>query len=200
MAETIDFWFSVGSTYTYLSVMRLQESEAESGLAFRWRPFSVRALMMEQDNVPFRGKPIKTAYMWRDIERRAAMYGIPARLPAPWPLTEFDLANKVAVLARAEGWCEDYVRHTYRRWFEHGEEPGLELHLSDALREIGQDPRRVLDAAGGDAVARAYAEATDEARGLSLFGSPSFVVDGEVFWGDDRLEDAIGWAKKGNPA
>ncbi|TIT86612.1 MAG: 2-hydroxychromene-2-carboxylate isomerase, partial [Mesorhizobium sp.] len=70
----IDFWFSIGSTYTYLSVMRLAEVAAETGIEFRWRPFNVRAIMIEMDNIPFAKKPAKAAYMWRDIERRAAMY------------------------------------------------------------------------------------------------------------------------------
>jgi 2-hydroxychromene-2-carboxylate isomerase len=72
--DPIQFWFSIGSTYTYLSVARLPAIEAASGLSFEWRPFSVRAIMIEQNNIPFRNKPIKAAYMWRDIERRAAKY------------------------------------------------------------------------------------------------------------------------------
>jgi len=114
----IDFWFSIGSTYTYLSVMRLAEVEQTSGIAFRWQPFSVRQIMIEMDNIPFRTKPLKAAYMWRDIERRAAMYGLPARVPAPYPLAQWDVANRVAVLGAAEGWVADYARATYRRWFQ----------------------------------------------------------------------------------
>ncbi len=194
---SIDFWFSVGSTYTYLTVMRLDDVARQSGVEFRWHPFSVRVLMVEQSNIPFRGKPIKLAYMWRDIERRAAMYGFPARVPAPYPLTEFDLANQIAVLAAQEGWCKEYVQESYRGWFQDGLEAGLEPHLSEILRHIGQMPDRVIEAAQSERVAKAYKEATDEARRLNVFGSPSFVVDGEVFWGDDRLEDAVKWSKRG---
>ncbi len=68
----IDFWFSIGSTYTYLTVMRLHNVEQESGMRFNWRPFSVRVLMQEMNNIPFKGKPAKEQYMWRDLERRAA--------------------------------------------------------------------------------------------------------------------------------
>ena len=88
----IDFWVSIGSTYSYLSVMRLRVVEEESGVAFRWRPFSVRAIMIEQKN-SLRGQAVKLAYMWRDIERRARSRGLEPRLPAPYPLAEFDLAN-----------------------------------------------------------------------------------------------------------
>jgi len=192
---TIDFWVSVGSTYSYLTVMRIDALEKDRNIKFRWRPFSVRSIMVEQNNIPFKGKPIKMAYMWRDIERRAKMYGIPARLPAPYPLNEFDLANRVAVVGEQEGWCKNYIQATYRRWFKDGQEAGSEPNLSESLREIGEDPNRVIKEAGTDAVGALYEAVTQEAKTLGVFGSPSFVVNGEVFWGDDRLEDAINWCK-----
>lgn len=193
MAE-IDFWFSIGSTYTYLTVMRLTEVERTAKRAFRWRPFNVRHVMIEQNNIPFRGKPVKTAYMWRDIERRALRYGLAPALPAPYPLSGLLLANQVATLGAKEGWVEPYTRATYRRWFESGEPSGEEPNISGTLREIGEDAERVLALAQSEQIERTLAEATDEAMRIGVFGSPTFVVDGEVFWGDDRLEDAILWA------
>ena len=196
----IDFWFSMGSTYTYLTVMRLAEVERNTSIEFRWRPFSVRQIMIEQDNIPFRAKPVKAAYMWRDIERRAAMYGFPARVPAPYPLAGWDRANRVAVLAATEGWVEDYARATYRRWFQEGLEPGSEPNLSDSLREIGQDPSRVTVQAATPEIGVAYEAATSTARDLGIFGSPTFQVGRELFWGDDRLDDAIAWHRRGTLA
>ena len=67
----IEFWYAIGSTYSYLSVMRLTALAEETGIAFDWRPFNVRAIMIEQDNIPFATKPARAAHMWRDIERRA---------------------------------------------------------------------------------------------------------------------------------
>ena len=196
-AGPIDFWTSVGSTYNYLTVMRLAAVELETGVPFEWRPFSVRAIMIEQDNIPFSTKPIKAAYMWRDIERRAQLYGLPITVPAPYPLKEFDLANRVAIVGREEGWCRDYVVTTYRRWFQDGEEAGSEPNLSATLEEIGQDPARVIAAANSADAEAAYAAATEEAKALGVFGAPTFAVDGELFWGDDRLEDAIAWRRDG---
>lgn len=193
MDQPIDFWFSIGSTYTYLSVMRLAEVQRASGVRFNWRPFNVRTIMMEQNNRPFVGKPVKTAYMWRDIERRAERYGLPIRVPAPYPLQEMELANRVAALGAREGWCADYTVATYRRWFQQGLEPGSEPNLSDSLREIGQDPGRVLALARSSDIGDALTAAVDTARALNVFGSPSFIVGDEVFWGDDRLDDALHW-------
>jgi 2-hydroxychromene-2-carboxylate isomerase len=82
----IDFWYSIGSTYSYLTVMRLPKLAQEYGVNVRWRPFNVRDVMVEQNNVPFSNKPIKSAYMWRDIERRAASYGLCPKIPATYPL------------------------------------------------------------------------------------------------------------------
>lgn len=195
--DAIDFWFSTGSTYTYLTVSRLEQVAAKEGVRFNWRPFSVRQIMREQNNTPFATKPVKMAYMWRDIERRAAMYGLGVKVPAPYPLQEFDLANRLAVLGLAEGWGKPYIVASYRRWFVDGLEPGLEPNLSASLAEAGQRTARSVERAGGDDVVELYEAATAEARRLGVFGSPSFAVRGEVFWGDDRLDDAIAWFRHG---
>jgi 2-hydroxychromene-2-carboxylate isomerase len=153
--------------------------------------------MREMNNVPFATKPIKLAYMWRDVERRASRYGLAIKVPAPYPLKEFDRANRVGIVGQTEGWCADYVRATYHRWFVLGEEAGSEPNLSASLTEIGQDPARVIPLAGSEAIERAYEAATEEARLLKIFGAPTFVTRGELFWGDDRLDDAIAWHTHG---
>ena len=191
----IDFWYSIGSTYTYLSVMRLAEVARTTGVSFNWRPFNVRHIMIEQNNIPFKDKPVKTAYMWRDIERRAHRYGLMPKLPAPYPLPGLVLANQIAVLGATEGWADGYTRAAYRRWFEGGQPAGEETNIYGSLREIGQNPDQVMEAAMAPPMVKALAEATDEAMALGVFGSPTFVVAGEVFWGDDRLEDAVLWAR-----
>ena len=195
--KAIDFWFSTGSTYTYLTVSRLPAFAEAHGVRINWRPFSVRAIMREQNNIPFVGKPVKTAYMWRDIERRAAMYGLQAKVPVPYPLKEFDLTHRLAILGLAEGWGVAYLQASYRRWFVDGQEPGLEPNLSQSLAEAGQDAQRCVERSGGDDVGELYDAATAEAKALGIFGSPTFAVDGELFWGDDRLDDALKWFRNG---
>ena len=192
----IDFWYSIGSSYSYLSVMRLSEIQRGSRIAFRWRPFNVRHVMVAQNNIPFKDKPVKAAYMWRDIERRAQRYGLSPVVPAPYPLSGLILANQVATLGVEEGWVQDYTRVAYRRWFENGEPAGEEPNISASLKDIGCDPGQVLAAAQSERIEKELAGATDEAMELGVFGSPTFVVDGEVFWGDDRLEDAVLWADR----
>jgi len=194
--STIDFWFWVGSTYTYLTVSRLEKIAVRE--VFNWRPFSVRAIMREQNNIPFVGKPVKTAYMWRDIERRAAMYGLAAKVPVPYPLKEFDLAHRLALAGLADGWGKAYIVASYRRWFIDGQEPGLEPNLSASLSEAGQETKRALERAAGGEIGKLYDDDTAEARRLGIFGSPTFVAGGELFWGDDRLDDAVRWVRSGS--
>jgi 2-hydroxychromene-2-carboxylate isomerase len=193
VSNQIDFWFTMGSTYSFLSVMRIGDVEKSTGVTFRWRPFHLLVILQEMKNVPFADKPAKCAYMWRDIERRAAKYGIITQLPAPYPAKQSIAANLVATVGMREGWGPDFVRSAYRRWFQQGQETGSEPNLSESLREIGQNPARVLALSNSEDIRTALNAETDTARELGIFGSPTFAVDRELFWGDDRLEDAISW-------
>ena len=199
-ADHIDFWFTMGSTYSYLSVMRLTELQQSSGVQFRWRPFHLLNILQEMKHVPFADKPAKLAYMWRDIDRRAAMYGIPVSLPAPYPAKNSIRANLVAIVGMRQGWGVDFVKAAYRRWFQLGQETGSEPNISESLREIGQEPLSVLAQADADETKASLAAEPHAAKDLGIFGSPTFSVGGELFWGDDRLEDAVSWYRSGRVA
>jgi 2-hydroxychromene-2-carboxylate isomerase len=193
----IEFWFTMGSTYSYLSVMRLNEVEHTHNISFRWRPFHLLLILQEMKHVPFADKPAKLQYMWRDIERRAVMYGIPVSLPPPYPARQSVVANLVAIVGMREGWGADFVRAAYRRWLQRGQETGSEPNVSSSLRDIGQDPGRVLAAANASETNDVLLAETRTAKQLGIFGSPTFAVGPEIFWGDDRLEDAISWYRHG---
>ena len=195
--SNIDFYFSIGSTYTYLSVTRILDVEKKHGVKFNWKPFSVRIIMNEMNNHPFPDdKKSKVDYMWRDIERRAEGYGFSAKTPVPYPLTQFDLANKLAILGLKEGWGVDYVRLTYKRWFQENKEPAVEPNISEICSELKLDKDKVILNANSEKIEKEFLANTDSARNNKVFGSPSFIVNNEIFWGDDRMEDAINWSKK----
>ena len=195
--KEIDFYFSIGSTYTYLTITRILDVEKKYSVKFNWMPFSVRAIMKEMNNIPFpKEKVNKVNYMWRDIERRAKGYGFFAKTPVPYPLTQFDLANKLAILGLEEGWGVDYVRLTYKRWFQEGKEPAVDPNISEICNELNIDKNKVIEKANSDKIEKKYLANTENARNNKVFGSPSFIVSNEIFWGDDRMEDAITWSKK----
>ncbi len=195
--SNIDFYFSIGSTYTYLTVTRILDVEKKHQVKFNWIPFSVRAIMKEMNNIPFPpDKKNKVNYMWRDIERRAEGYGFFAKTPVPYPLTQFDLANKLAIVGLKEGWGVDYVRLTYKRWFQEGKEPAVETNISEICNELKIDKDKAIEKANTEELEKEYLKNTDSARKNKVFGSPSFIVKNEIFWGDDRMEDSISWSKK----
>ena len=191
----IDFWFSIGSTYTFLSVNRISDVAKKENIKFNWKPFSVRKIMMDMDNIPFTppSKKIKSNYMWRDIERRAKFYGFEAKVPAPYPLKEFDLANQLAILGMNKGWGVEYVISTYKRWFQEGKEPATEPNLNEIFEELNLNKEAILKEVKSLEIENQYIQNTEIAYNSGVFGSPTFIYNGEVFWGDDRLEDCIKW-------
>lgn len=191
----LDFFLSYGSTYSYLAVMRLPRLAEAAGVEVVWRPFSLVDLLTEAGLAegPFTPFPNKLAYMWRDLERRARKYGLPfaSRPDYPWPYKE---AGLIAILAQQEGWVVPFSQHVYRAAFGHGAVLGAPETLQAAIRAAGQDPARVMDAVTSDDIGELWAANTKSARENRIFGAPSFVVEDELFWGDDRIEDALDWA------
>ena len=193
----VDFFFSIGSTYTYLSVTRILDIEKKHQIKFNWKPFSVREIMKEMNNIPFpKDKINKVNYMWRDIERRAEGYGFFAKTPVPYPLSEFDLANQIAILGIEKEWGVNFVIQTYKKWFQEKKEPAIEPSISEVCEELGLIKNDIINDAQTEIVKNKYRQNTNLAREYKIFGSPSFVVNNELFWGDDRMEDAIKWSLK----
>jgi 2-hydroxychromene-2-carboxylate isomerase len=194
----IDFFYFFGSCYAYLSVMRIDKLAAEAGVEVRWRPFSVRDLMTEK-GYSLRTQPTKMTYIFRDVERRARLHGIPFEKPPIWPTDPDQLANRVGIVAFYQGWGREYTLTSFEKWFE-----GQALGADDSLRTIihshGKDPDEVISLANSSETRAQYDRETDAARQLGVFGSPTFVVGQEIFWGDDRLEEALAWAKGIHPA
>jgi glyoxylase-like metal-dependent hydrolase (beta-lactamase superfamily II) len=126
-----------GQYLFYLSAMRLPDVVRASGVTFRWRSFSLRTILQEMRCIPFADKPAKFAYIWRDIERRAAICGLSVGVPAPYLLKE----TYSPTGSRSEGGMgQEFVRAAYRRWFLLGEESGSEPNVSESLREVPPPP------------------------------------------------------------
>ena len=193
MSKTITAWFSIGSTYTFLTALRIRNFTKQNNLKIEIKPISIRQIMKEMDNIPFPpSKKSKVDYMWRDIERRAEFYDLPKpRLPAPYPLKEFDRANQVGILLNYQGKYLEYFEETYRVWFLEGLEAGSEENLRKCLSKMSLHFDEIVTRANDAEVIAAYEANTSEAHQLGIFGAPSFTIGNEIFWGDDRLEDAV---------
>lgn len=194
----LEFFLSYGSTYTYLAVMRLPALAEDTGVEVVWRPFSLADLLSEVGlpEGPFSPFPNKMRYMWRDLERRALKHGLPfdVRPDYPWPYIE---AGRIGILAQEEGWVVPFSQHVYRAAFAQGHVLGARETLAAGIEAAGQKPARVFEAIASPALVEAWTANTEAARRHGIFGVPSFVVAGELFWGDDRIEDALDWARGG---
>lgn len=195
----VDFFYFFGSGYAYLSVLRIADLAAQEGVTVNWRPFNVRPLMKE-NNVMLRDEAQKVRYLWRDIERRAAQHRLPFVKPPLWPTEPDLLASRVAMVAAEEGWVEPYTVESFRVWYLEGLPLGTEESLGTILPRVGQEVGRVLAKAAEPAASARLEAETEAARKLGAFGSPTFAVGEELFWGDDRLEEAVAWAAGRHPA
>jgi 2-hydroxychromene-2-carboxylate isomerase len=192
----IEAWIEYASTYSYLTVARIGRLADAAGVAIDWQPFWLAPVRERQTlGPPFPDGSAKTAYMWRDLERRAAELGLPWRRPEQYPVNSLVTA-RVALVAAREGWCRAFTEEAFRLHWTEGVLIGTDDNLRRSLAHCGRDPQAVLAAAQSAEGKEALKQQTDRAVERGIFGAPSFVVGGELFWGDDRLEQAIAWAAR----
>lgn len=192
MPSPIEFWFEFGSNYSYLSAMRIEQAARAARVPLLWRPFLLGPVFRELgwESSPFLVQREKGEYVWRDMARRAAKYGLPFRRPSVFPRRAL-LPMRVALLAAREAWMGEYCRRIMRIGWADDREIDDPAPVLEALAGLAPDPRALVARAGLDAAKAALREQTLEARRRGIFGAPSFIVDGELFWGDDRLDDAL---------
>jgi 2-hydroxychromene-2-carboxylate isomerase len=192
---SVQFWYEFASTYSYPAAARIEDLARSRGLSVNWRPFLLGAILAQMGvkDSPFNLYPAKGRYMWRDIARICRDLGLPLNRPTPFPQRSLLAARTAWALAPAARGA--FSRAVYRAQFAQGlpiDEPRV---IADILVEQGHAPEAVLaDAASPEGKAR-LREATEDAARRGLFGAPSIVTgDGELFWGNDRLEQALDWA------
>ena len=194
---TLDFFYDLASTYSYIAAMRIGPLAEAAGVTVRWRPFLLGPIFKAQgyDTSPFNIHQTKGRNMVRDCERQCAALGVPFRLPQPFPQASL-LAARVALVGLGEDWGEDFSRAVYRAEFAEGRRIDDTSVIADIVGSLGHDGAAALERAQSAEIKNALRSATHEAEQLGIFGAPSFVTAGELFWGNDRLEQALAWAKR----
>ncbi len=191
----LDFWFEFASTYSYPAAMRCEALAEAAGVRLRWRPFLLGPIFSAQGwlTSPFNLFPAKGRYMWRDLERICAQRKLPFHKPQTFPQNSLFCAR--LALAVPEDMRPDFSRAVYLAEFAEGKLISDERTLDDILASLGLSATEMREKANSEHVRGKLREETEIARKLGLFGAPTFVAgDGELFWGDDRLEQAIAWA------
>jgi 2-hydroxychromene-2-carboxylate isomerase len=197
--NTLNFYFFYGSIHSYLSVMRIETLASAAQVHVRWRPFNLREILIEQSNTAFTKNEVKMNYFWHDVERRAARDNIPFAGRAPYPADPDLLALRVGLIAAQENWCPDYSRATFHQWFIGRRAPGVADHVQHALTSLGKSSAPIIARARSAEGDHLLKEATDDARKLGIFGAPTFAIGQEIFWGDDRLAEALSFARSAAP-
>jgi 2-hydroxychromene-2-carboxylate isomerase len=190
----IEFWFEFASTYSYLSVMRIEDAAQRHGVPVIWKPFLLGPVFkaLGMDNSPFVLQKEKGDYMWRDMSRQCSKHGLPWVRPSVFPRVGL-LALRLALLGAEEGWMGAFCRRVMQLNFAQDRDINDEAALRGILDELGVPAGTLARAADAPVKAR-LREQTDEARRRGVFGAPTFFVGTEMFWGDDRLDDALRFA------
>ncbi len=193
----LEFWYDFASTYSYLSAMRIEEVARAAGVEIAYRPFLLGPIFKAQGltTSPFVLNPAKGRYMARDIARIATARGLAFHVPEPFPAHSL-AAARIGLVAEEDGWIGAFTQAIFAAEF--GERADISAHetLARIVADLGEDPARVVARANSDEIKSALRTRTEAAAEKGIFGAPTFITeDGELFWGDDRLDAALAWAK-----
>ena len=194
----LEFWYEFASTYSYLSAMRIEALAAAASVEMEWKPFLLGPIFKAQgwDNSPFNLYPAKGRYMVRDIGRIAAERGLRFTLPRTFPQNSL-LAARLATVGGDQGWVAPFTRAVYAAQFADGGDISDRNLLRSILTSLHVDSQQAFACVEQSDIKQRLRQQAADAQARGIFGAPTFVSRGEIFWGDDRLEHALAWAKRG---
>ena len=194
----LSFWYEFASPYSYIAAMRIGAMAEAAGVSVQWRPFLLGPIFAAQGwtSSPFNLYPAKGRYMRRDMEREAVAHGLTLHWPDPFPPHGL-LAARVALVGADAAWGPSFTKAAYHAIFAEGRRVGAPSVAGDLLHTLGLAADNILAAATSEANKARLKAQTEAAADLGIFGAPSFVTpDGELFWGNDRLETALACCAK----
>ena len=188
----IEFWFEFASNYSYLSVMRIQAAAATCGVTVRWKPFLLGPIFrsLGWSTSPFVLQKAKGDYVWIDMARQCRKHGLPWQRPTSFPRSSL-LPARVALVGADQPWMGAYCRRIVSLNFAEDREIDDLQTVAEVLSQLQLPAQQILDAAQSDANKLKLRQQTEAAQAKGIFGAPTFFVGDEMFWGDDRLDDAL---------
>lgn len=193
--SSIEFWFDFSSNYCYPAVMRVESLAQQQNIEVQWRPFLLGPVFKA---IGWQGLPLfvheaKGRYVWRDMERRCQRQGLTFIKPSQFPRRAV-LPLRIATVGVGQPWMGEFCRRVMLAEFAHDREIDREDEMRAVLQDLNLPADDLLAAAITDANKQALRTRTEEAVARGIFGAPTIFVGEEMFWGDDRLEDALEWA------
>jgi len=195
--STIEFWFEFGSNYSYLSVMRIENAAREKAVPIIWKPFLLGPIFraMGMANSPFVLQKEKGAYVWRDMERQCRKYGLQWRRPSTFPRLGV-VPSRMALIGADQPWIGAFCRRVMELNFVLDQDINQADRLAPILKGLGLSAGTILDQAQAEPMKQRLRDQTEQARCRGIFGAPTFFVGTEMFWGNDRLDDALLFASE----
>jgi len=198
LAASIDFYFDFSSPYGYFASTRIDALAAQFGRSVNWRPMLLGAVFKVTGGQPLPAIPLKKEYAARDLDRCARLYGVPFRPPSRFPVATqapsrafYWLADQDAERAKA------LAADLFRAYFVDDRDISSPEVTADVAAEAGVDRAALLAGLGDPLVKERIRTETDAAIARGVFGSPFVIVDGEPFWGMDRLDQVARWLETG---
>lgn len=192
----LDYYFDLSSSYSYIGTMRIEALCQAAGVELSWKPFLLGGVFKAIESSPMFEVPRRVEYAMRDIERLCGKYGLTWDAPRVFPQRSL-LANRAIVAVIDQPWVGDFIRGLFRAQYAEQKDishPGV---IALVLEGLKIDGAQVLKDAESEPVKLKLRALTDQAIGLGIFGAPNAVVNGELFFGQDRLEDAVAYARDG---
>lgn len=194
MTTPLEFWFEFASTYSYVAAQRIEAVAGAAGVTVIWKPFLLGPIFHKQgwNDSPFNIYPAKGVYMWQDMQRQCAKHGVPFRKPSVFPRPSL-LATRIGLaLDSTPQRVAEFSRRVYLANFHEDVDTANDDIVRGLLRSMGwPDAEAVLALATSAATKERLRLRGDEAFERGIFGAPTFLVGSELYWGNDRLEDAL---------
>jgi 2-hydroxychromene-2-carboxylate isomerase len=198
MAGPIDFYFEFSSPYGYIASQLADDLGKRLGRELKWRPFLLGPVFKATGQAPLVDIPMKGDYSRRDFVRSAGFHGVPYQAPSKFPI------GTVAAL-RAFYWVDDrdpalareLAKALYKAFFVDDVDISAPAAVIGIAKSMGVDADALAAALADPAVKERAKNEVDAAVARGVFGSPFFIVDGEPFWGNDRIPMLEAWVKRG---
>ena len=198
MSGPIEFYFDFSSPYGYLASERIDDLAARHGRSVAWRPYLMGVAMKVTGSAPLVNRPMVGTYSRHDMERSARRLQVPFRFPEPFPIATIAACRAVYWTERAgTDKAKSLARALYRAYFADGRNISDADVVADVAAESGTDRDALLAGVQEPAIKDRLKEVTNDAVERGIFGSPFFVVDGELFWGHDRMDEVGRWIETG---
>jgi 2-hydroxychromene-2-carboxylate isomerase len=198
---SIDFWFEFASNYSYLSVMRIEQAAERLNVAVRWKPFLLGPIFRSfgWQTSPFVLQKAKGEYVWKDMARLCHQYGLPWRRPSQFPRGSL-LPLRIAMLGAEEPWMAAFCQRVMTLNFAQDTDIDSAPLMLSVLTELGLAAEKIIDEAQAESNKLRLRQQTEQAQSLGIFGAPMFFAGDEMFWGNDRMDDALAFAAGGDRA